>query len=565
MRILSALAAAGHSHPGHYRDVNEDRYHVDVQRGVFIVVDGVGGQAAGGKAADTAIASLRTRLERETGAIADRIREAITTANNEICRLASLRAEWAGMACVLTVAIVDDDRAVIGHVGDTRLYKIRNANIEKVTRDHSPVGEREDAGEISEFEAMRHSRRHEVYRDVGSDPHDPLDADFIDVLEIPFEADAALLICSDGLTDLVPSSTICEIVTRLAGSPEMVAGALVAAANDAGGRDNVTVVYVEGERFCSDRTRQLSSRSLSSERVSENQWSQVRQGPETATAPERRRRLWVRVATILLLVALFAAVAARASIRWPRVDVRGFIENALGRTTIVVRPSDSIAAALSRAEAGATVLVEPGEYRERVRLKDGVRLVSREPRGATLRLPSNASEGDPAVVADGISGAELAGFRILGDAGTPLGTGVAIRNAAVTLVDVEIAGAARVAVDIAGMSGGTILGVDIHDNPGAAMRVRTGATTRIAHSSFVRNGAAAGDATWLLVETGAAPHFSRNVFHGIVPAAFVTLDESARALVARENWFIEHAPAAGQGSAPVRPAVHGATRAGRQR
>jgi hypothetical protein len=275
--------------------------------------------------------------------------------------------------------------------------------------------------------------------------------------------------------------------------------------------------------------------------------------------------MWVRAATILLLVALFATVALRASIRWPSVDVRGFIDKALGRATIVVSASDSIAAAVSRAEAGATVIVEPGEYRERIRLKDGVRLVSREPRGATIRLPSDASESDPAVVADGITGAELAGFRIVGDASTPLGTGVSIRNAAVRLVDVEISGAASAAIDVAGMSGGTILAVDVHDNPGAAMRVRTGATTRIAHSSFVRNGAAAGDATWLLVETGAAPHFSRNVFHGMVPAAFVTLDERTRAAVARENWFIEHAPSAGPSPGPARTAAHGAPRAGRQR
>ena len=267
-----------------------------------------------------------------------------------------------------------------------------------------------------------------------------------------------------------------------------------------------------------------------------------------------------------MLVTLLAVVAARTPVRWRDVDVRALIDQALGRKTIVVRPSDSIAAAVARAAPGATIVVEPGEYRERIELKDDVRVVSREPRGATIRLPGNASEDDPAIVADGVSRAELAGFRILGDAGTPLGTGVSIRDAVITLTDVEITGAARAAIDIAGMSGGTILGADVHDNPGAAIRVRTGATTRIAHSSFTRNGAAAGGATWLLVEAGAAPRFSRNVFHGIVPAAFVTLDESARALLARDNWFIEQqTPAGTQGQGPARPPAHGATRAGRQR
>ena len=217
MRTITALRAAGHSNPGLQRHVNEDRFHVDLSRGLFIVVDGVGGQAAGGKAADLALSMLRTRLERETGTIGDRVREAITIANNEIYRVASTRHAWHGMACVLTLAIVDEGRAFIGHVGDTRLYKFRNGSIDKITRDHSPVGEREDAGEISELRAMRHPRRNEVYRDVGSEPHETDDPDFIDLHEVSFEPDAALLLCSDGLTDLVDSTTIHQIVSRFAG------------------------------------------------------------------------------------------------------------------------------------------------------------------------------------------------------------------------------------------------------------------------------------------------------------------------------------------------------------
>ena len=160
------------------------------------------------------------------------------------------------MACVLTVAVVDEQRATIGHVGDTRLYKLRGDGIEKVTRDHSPVGEREDAHEISEIEAMRHRRRNEVYRDVGLGAararRIPISST---CYEIPFEPDAALLLCSDGLTDLVESATINRIVTQLAGRPHDVVDALIEAANDAGGKDNVTVVYVEGELFAASRAR----------------------------------------------------------------------------------------------------------------------------------------------------------------------------------------------------------------------------------------------------------------------------------------------------------------------
>ena len=141
--------------------------------------------------------------------------------------------------------------------------------------------------------------------------------------------------------------------------------------------------------------------------------------------------------------------------------------------------SDSIAAALAAARPGTNVLVEPGEYRERLVLTSGVRVISRIPRGATIRLPGTASEGDPAVVADGVSGAELAGFRIVGDAATPLGTGIFARNTDVSVVDVEVVGAANVAIDLSDDARATILASHIHDNPGAALAIRGGASPRV--------------------------------------------------------------------------------------
>src|SRR4051794_8888158 len=259
MPTATALRAAADSDAGRHRDVNEDRVHVDLTRGLFLVIDGVGGHAAGGTAADLALTTMRSRLERDTGTIADRAREAITIANNEIHRAAGLRPEWNGMACVLTLVIVDDGRAVVGHVGDTRLYKLRHDRIEKITRDHSPVGEREDANELSELEAMHHPRRNEVYRDVGADPHQPDDPDFIDVCEIAFEPDAALLLCSDGLTDLVESSALRDIIGRFAGRPDQVVNELIDAANAAGGKDNISAVYVEGERFAVVEDRRIDA------------------------------------------------------------------------------------------------------------------------------------------------------------------------------------------------------------------------------------------------------------------------------------------------------------------
>ncbi len=535
MQTTTALATAGDSDPGLQREVNEDRFHVDLARGIFVLVDGVGGQAAGGKAADVAVAMLRKRLERETGPTADRIREAITIANNEIYRIASQRTEWTGMACVLTVAVVGDQSAVVGHVGDTRLYKLRGNCIEKVTRDHSPVGEREDSNEISEGDAMRHRRRNEVYRDVGSEPHAPADPDFIDLHEIAFEPDAALLLCSDGLTDLVESAAINQIVTRLAGRPHDVVAALIEAANDAGGKDNVTVVYVEGELFAAGRAR---ARALSAPAHSARHLDPIPlpvSGSPRGQRPTAAQRV-VRTALVVMLATVVTVAVLRWGLSW-KAPVPAIVEPVTTTPRVViVRAGESIADAVAGASPGSQVIVEPGEYRERLVLKDGIRVVSRVPRGATIRLPGAASEGDAAVVATDVSHVEFMGFRIVGDAATPLGTGVLIRNAEVSIVDVEISGAGAVAVDF-DRAAGSVTGSDIHDNPGAALAIRTGSTPRVAHNVFVRNGLSERARASLILEPAAEPSIAGNVFQGVAPKVFLALLEPARLSVARENWF----------------------------
>src|SRR5262245_57428914 len=299
MTMLSTIAAAGATDAGLQREVNEDRFYVDEARGLFIVIDGVGGQAAGGKAADVALCMLRERLERETGPVRERVREAIAVANNEIHRLAATRPEWTGMACVLTVAVGMDGTATIGHVGDTRLYKIRDGRIEKVTRDHSPIGEREDARELSELDAMRHPRRNEVYRDVGSEPHQAYDKDFIDIDRVSFESDAALLLCSDGLTDCVTSGTINAIVEDHAGRPNEIVHALIDAANGAGGKDNVTAVYVEGARFVEGE----DTRALRSRRKEPDEPAFRVEPHEIAPRTESRWRSWALVCLLFVVIA----------------------------------------------------------------------------------------------------------------------------------------------------------------------------------------------------------------------------------------------------------------------
>lgn len=546
------LNAAGTSHSGLQRDNNEDRFYVDATRGIFCVIDGVGGHAAGEKAAETALGTLRTRLERDSGALEDRIREAITTANNEILRQASKTPSWKGMACVLTVAVVENGHVVYGHVGDTRLYKLRHGHIEKLTRDHSPVGEREDARELSELDAMRHPRRNEVYRDVGSEPHQPYDKDFIDIDRVNFESDAALLLCSDGLTDCITSGTINAIVEDHAGRPNEIVHALIEAANGAGGKDNVTAVYIEGARFVEgEDTRALRSRRKESDEPD------LRVEPhEIAPRTESRWRSW---ALVCLLFVVIATAAYSMRDRWV-LDISQTFGRFASRTH-VVDASSTIGEALASAQPGDEIIVEPGEYRERVVLKSDVRLRSRVPRAATIRLPAGAAETDAAVTASDVTGAELRGFRIAGDAATPLGTGVLLLNADVTVADVEITGALSAAIEVGGGKGSLVASL-IHDNPGAGLVVRNGATPRIAHTAFQHNGTSARPLGPIFVEPKSQPAFNGNVFDGISAQTLSVITRIDVATLQRDNWFPEapQAPTPTPTPTPSRPGRRGTGR-----
>jgi hypothetical protein len=453
------------------------------------------------------------------------------------------------MACVLTVAVVDNGDVVVGHVGDTRLYKIRGGRLQKITRDHSPVGEREDARELSEAQAMRHPRRNEVFRDVGSEPHQPDDPGFIDIERIPFERDAALLLCSDGLTDSVDSATINSIVETFAGHPHDVVRELIEAANEAGGKDNVTAVYVEGAQFATRRLRATpSGLALEDPPVRNDADFPLQVDPaaaSAATSPRSTGRRWVKWTLLLLL----AAVAA-AAVAFEPGAVAKFLRLPLAsgaggqRQTIVVGPSESIASALATAQPGTEVIVEPGEYREALTLPSGVRLVSRVPRAATLRLSGAASDNAAVVSASGVTDAQFVGFRIVGDAATPMGTGIYSERADLTIVDVEISGAKNAAVEYDKGSQGALLGSDLVNNFGSALVVRAGASPRISHNWFARNASAETSPSWLIVESDTTVRFVGNVFEGIRPESFPQLREG--------NTFVPPPPVAPQPSTGAR-------------
>jgi hypothetical protein len=211
---------------------------------------------------------------------------------------------------------------------------------------------------------------------------------------------------------------------------------------------------------------------------------------------------------------------------------------------IVVHPGESIAAALGRAEAGTTVIVEPGAYDGVLSLVSGVRLISRVPRGATIRLPPDAVDL-AAITAEGVTGAELVGFRIAGENTAPLRTGVRVGHSDLSIVDVEVTGAITAGIDISEQSRVSLLGCDLHDNRGVAVAIRSGTSSRIAHSSFARNGASN---RALLIQEPSEPEFFRNVFQGVNADVFGTLSDAARTALSRGNWFVE-TPAAGASSA----------------
>jgi serine/threonine protein phosphatase PrpC len=370
------VRSAAVSDPGNLRGNNEDRVYCDDERGIYVVIDGVGGEAGGERAAAIAEAELLARLERATGSIEDRIREGIALAGKRIFEHARRNPELTGMACVLTAAVVSNGEAVVGHVGDTRLYKIRGGAIEKVTRDHSPVGAREDAGEISEREAMQHPRRNEIFRDVGSEERAPDERDFVEIHRIGFEEDSALLLCSDGLTDQVPSSTILDAVARHSGDPTRIARELVRRANDAGGKDNVSIVYVEGPAFA-------------------------------AAVPVKRRR-WLPLAAALFAGIALGAVAGVGGYR------QWLARSPAPRQTLVVSRDGlaTIGEALRKARPGDTVEVGAGIYRERLELPEGVHLVARPPGGAVIEPRADAVQPAAALAIERLKSGSVAGFRI---------------------------------------------------------------------------------------------------------------------------------------------------------
>ena len=421
MRRPSPLKAGVATDPGQRRTNNEDLAFVNEREGIFAVVDGVGGEVAGEEAARTAVEAIQFRFKDPGGDTEERIREAIALANNRIFQATRSRPELKGMACVLTLAVIEGRTVTVGHVGDSRLYRIRDGRMEKITLDHSPVGEREDRGEITEGEAMSHPRRNEVYRDVGSEPRQPNDPGFIDIFRTSLPPDAAILISSDGLTDMVPREDMLRIIGSYNKDPQRIAQALVDAANEAGGKDNITVVFIPGSAFASanggSTTRRMGSVTPSGPPVAAPATATVTMPPALAGSPvvgefpgpeqissRRRIPVWMPILAAVAVVA--------AALYWLRDRTTPEPGLPLGPATLQVgkgQQYSSITAALAAARDGDSVVVAPGVYPENVLLKSGVTVISAKPGEAEIQSSGTALN------AQTVAGVRISGFRIKPD------------------------------------------------------------------------------------------------------------------------------------------------------
>jgi PPM family protein phosphatase len=490
----TALKAWGDTDPGR-RENNEDRILCEPDTGIFVVADGMGGEAAGEVAAQQAIDAIASRLHQETGSVERRIKEAIAGANNDIYRLAERNPSWRGMACVLTAAIIKNGMLHIGHVGDSRLYRIFQGKIRKLTSDHSPVGQREDAGELSEGEAMRHPRRNEVFRDVGSKPQKPDSGDFIQYIQMPFENDAALILCSDGLSDLVPSNEILQTVIANAGRPKDSVLRLIEKANAAGGKDNISAIVVEGENFAAS--------------------CEMRKG-----TPERRLSfLRSRWAVLCYgLIAGFLAGSFWMGLRPTREELRS-AQPDHAAALLLVEPSSleypTIAKAMEAAKPGDRVEIGDGEYQETIRLKEGVDVAARSPGKAVLHLTQIVPGADAAISAEGIKRASVSGLVIMVEPQAELPYGIRISSSNVNFSYMEVSGAGT-GVLVEGDSSSTIAGSYFYRNTGPGIIVKGEARPYLIGNVVYANGLKDKThlAPGLYVKDHSEPEVKRNVFSG---------------------------------------------------
>lgn len=253
---MSRYGSAALTSVGIKRTNNEDAYALRPDIGLYVVADGMGGHSCGEVASKIAVSQIiefleNSRLDEEStwpysyddtiSFQGNKLKTAISAANEKIQEYASEHAESRGMGTTVVAAMVHEDRLVMSHVGDSRAYLFRGGSLIALTSDHSWVNEQVRMGFLSQSEAQRHPFRNVITKALGTKGEA-----MADVSESPLMAGDLVLLCTDGLNTMVPDETIAKILSE-AKDLGKACQALVEAANAGGGEDNVTVLLLRRE------------------------------------------------------------------------------------------------------------------------------------------------------------------------------------------------------------------------------------------------------------------------------------------------------------------------------
>ncbi len=251
MNLTKVLELASNSDVGRKREHNEDTSAIEAQHGLMVVADGMGGYAAGEVASAVAISTIVKHIQRRLPIVATLepdhnseftheslvVRDAIREANYEVFRSAQDYSQFEGMGTTGVVLLLYDNRFTVAHVGDSRLYRLRDEQLEKITNDHSLIQELIDRGLYTQEEAEAKTPRNLVTRALGI--NETVNVDIFEDTVIPGDL---FLLCTDGLTDMVDDNEILLILKKYKDNLNRVAQELIDLANKHGGKDNITVV-----------------------------------------------------------------------------------------------------------------------------------------------------------------------------------------------------------------------------------------------------------------------------------------------------------------------------------
>ena len=251
MNLLDTLEIVRLSDVGQRRDHNEDAIASDAEIGLVVLADGMGGYKAGEVASEIAILTIVAELKEAmagmepgqtdaaTGMQAEShlVSDAVARANESIYSVSQSQPQCAGMGTTLVVGLFTNNKFLVGHIGDSRMYRLRGGELTQMTEDHSLLQEQINSGLITPEQAKLSNNKNLVTRALGIDPTVELELHEYDVQE----GDLYLL-CSDGLSDLVEDKDIHLTLTELSANLELAAHQLVQMANDNGGKDNISVI-----------------------------------------------------------------------------------------------------------------------------------------------------------------------------------------------------------------------------------------------------------------------------------------------------------------------------------